>query len=371
MLSIFTYQLHKTEPMSKTHFILSTITILLLAQSFIYSPAENKVVKNSITINSKAPSLTAGDGKVYMAFASGDSIFYCISADKGKSFSVPLLAVVLPKLGIGGGRGPQIISAKDQLLIAASDNAGNIFSFIKKKNANGWQKAGRINDVPEIAKEGFVSLASNNNGDIYAVWLDLRNDKKNKIVGAKSGDGGRTWSKNKVIYKSPDSTVCECCKPSVAMKGQMVVVMFRNWLTGNRDLHVIQSTDGGVNFGKAQKLGEGSWKLNGCPMDGGGLVINTDNTIHTIWRRQATIYSCEAGKKEEMIATGKQCVITGNNTNTFIAFMNDGKIYCRRPDGKQVELGSGGNPRLVATDTGSALCAWENNGKVNYALLSK
>jgi len=369
--NIFTHIIIKLHPMPKISFILPAITILFLAQSFIHSPGENKVEKNVVAINGKAPSLTARDGKIYMAFASSDSIFYCLSADKGKSFSVPLLAVVLPKLGIGGGRGPQIISIKDQLLIAASDNAGNIFTFTKKKNAGSWQKGGKINDVPEIAKEGFVSLAANNNGEVYAIWLDLRGDKKNKIVGAKSGDGGRTWSKNKIIYKSPDSTVCECCKPSVAMKGQMVVVMFRNWLNGNRDLHVIQSNDGGINFGKAQKSGEGSWKLNGCPMDGGGLVINSDNTIHTVWRRQGTIYSCEAGKKEEMVATGKQCVITGTDANTFIAFMNDGKVYGRRPDGKQVELGSGGNPRLIATDTGSALCAWENDGKVNYASLSK
>jgi hypothetical protein len=46
-----------------------------------------------------------------------------------------------------------------------------------------------------------------------------------------------------MIYTSPDSTVCECCKPNVAMKGNNVYVMFRNWLHGNRDLYLIQSSD--------------------------------------------------------------------------------------------------------------------------------
>ncbi len=101
----------------------------------------------------------------------------------------------------------------------------------------------------------------------FAVWLDLR-DKHNKIFGAKSTDGGKTWGKNIMIYASPDTTVCECCKPSVVMKGNNIYVMFRNWLNGNRDLHIIQSTDIGLNFGQAQKLGAGSWTLNGCPMDG-------------------------------------------------------------------------------------------------------
>ncbi|MEJ7682118.1 MAG: sialidase family protein [Segetibacter sp.] len=101
-------------------------------------------------------------------------------------------------------------------------------------------------------------------------WL-LKSPKGQNVYGAKSVDGGKTWSKNILVYESPDSTVCECCKPSVTMKGNNVYVMFRNWLNGSRDLYVIKSSDGGKSFAQAQKLGKGSWKLNGCPMDGGGL----------------------------------------------------------------------------------------------------
>ena len=325
--------------------------------------------KKSVVINGKAPSLAAAEGKVYMAFASGDSIFYCVSADKGKKFSVPSLAVVLPKLGVGGGRGPQIISVKDQLLIAASDNAGNIFSFTKKKNTTGWQKGGKINDVPEIAKEGFVSLASNNNGDVYAVWLDLRNDKKNKIVGAKSQDGGRTWSKNKIIYKSPDSNVCECCKPSVAMKGQLVVVMFRNWLNGNRDLHVIQSNDGGVNFGKAQKLGEGNWKLNGCPMDGGGLAINKNGEIQTVWRRQSKIYSATIGSPEKEIGEGRSCTLETLNSKNIYAWTENGEVVIIKPGGQKKILGKGSQPVLKALNNDHVICVWENEEQIHASIL--
>lgn len=48
-----------------------------------------------------------------------------------------------------------------------------------------------------------------------------------------------------------------------------------------------------------------------------------------------TVY-CEAGKKEVMIAMGKQCVMTGNRGNRFIAFINEGKVYCIMPDGTRV-----------------------------------
>ena len=87
----------------------------------------------------------------------------------------------------------------------------------------------------------------------FVVWLDLRGNKRNKIYGANSNDGGRSWSQNILIYTSPDTTVCECCKPSVAMQGNNVYVMFRNWLNGNRDLYVIQSSNGGTSFAQARR----------------------------------------------------------------------------------------------------------------------
>lgn len=43
----------------------------------------------------------------------------------------------------------------------------------------------------------------------FAVWLDIRNDngKGQRIFGAQSSDGGVTWSKNILVYASPDNTV--------------------------------------------------------------------------------------------------------------------------------------------------------------------
>ncbi len=357
--------------MKRSTAVFFILFIVILIKARVYAVENMQFAQPTFSTNAASPSLAVANNLLHVTFVSSDSIFYAVSANKGKSFSSPVLVAVLPKLGMAGGRGPQIVSAKENLLIAAADHTGNIYTYIQNKTAKTWRKAGKINDVPDVAKEAFVSLASNTAGEIYAIWLDLRDDHRNKIVGAKSFDGGKTWSKNSIIYKSPDSTVCECCKPSVAMKGSLVAVMFRNWLHGNRDLHIIQSKDGGRNFGPAQKLGEGSWKLNGCPMDGGGLVIQRNNTIQTVWRRQGNIYLCEAGNKEIVISNGRQCVITGTEANTFIAYVNEGKIYCRLPRGNQLSLGNGAIPRLASVDSLSAICMWENNGKIYHTVLAK
>ena len=147
--------------------------------------------------------------------------------------------------------------------------------------------------------------------------------------------------------------------------------MFRNWLKGNRDLFITTSVDGGLTFGKAKQLGDGNWKLNACPMDGGGLVIKNVNTISTVWRREGDIYACEAGKKEHKIATGKQVTVAGTNNNNFISFVNEGKIYCIKPGGTMVELGSGSYPRLVMANEETAVCAWQHDQQISYTTVNR
>src|SRR5678816_3462823 len=136
-----------------------------------------------------------------------------------------------------------------------------------------------------------------------------------------------------MIYASPDTTVCECCKPSVAMKGNEVYVMFRNWLNGNRDLYLVHSSDGGNTFGQAQKLGNESWALNGCPMDGGGLVINKNGNPETVWRRHNKIYASEPGKPEKEIGEGRNCTIESVNGKNVYAWTETGEVIILKPQG--------------------------------------
>jgi hypothetical protein len=322
-------------------------------------------------IKGSAPSLTVKGSNVFMAYASGDSILFSYSSDKGKSFSSPALVAVLKDLMVGGGRGPQIVVSGEQLLIAVADKSGDIYSWIKPETGNSWVKTGRINDLAGFAKEGFVSLCANNSGNLFAIWLDLRNGGKNNIYGAASNDGGKTWLKNQLVYKSPDGAVCECCKPSIAMKGQQVVVMFRNNFNGNRDLYVMQSNDGGLTFGAAQKLGDGSWKLNACPMDGGGVVINDDNSVQTVWRREGNVYTSKPGEKEILIGKGMQCAISGINETYYIAFVSEGKLYYRKSDETIIQIGLRGSyPKIIAIDKSNILCAWDNQNRIYMALIN-
>lgn len=332
---------------------------------------EEATVPAKDSIAGEAPALCADEGIVHMSFASADSIYYSFSRDKGKSFAPPVLVAVLEGLVIAGNRGPQIVSARGQLLIAAPDKSGNFVTYLHNKPDNTWVKGPRINDVTNSAREGFISLDADNGGNIFAVWLDLRKGNRNNIFGAGSRDGGRTWSKNRLIYQSPDGSVCECCKPSIVMKDQRIAIMFRNNLKGNRDLYLIQSEDGGSIFDTAIKLGEESWKINACPMDGGGVVIGENGMIQTVWRREGMIYTDQPGKKEDPVGKGMRCMIDGMNNGYCMAYINGGRIFCRKPDGELTDLGPGnGYPKIIAVDAKNILCVWENDKKIYQLVLN-
>ena len=305
---------------------------------------------------------------LHLVYGNGDSILYETSINGGRSFSAPLLVATQTQLYAFATRGPQIACTNNGVTIIAASQSGNIYSYLKNK-AGQWKKTARVNDVGEIAKEGLMALGGDG-ATLFAVWLDLRGNSRNKIFGASSVDGGRTWSKNKLVYASPDSTVCECCKPSVAVKGNTIYVMFRNWLHGNRDLYLIKSVDRGKSFGVAQKQGQGNWPINGCPMDGGAIAVDTKNNAQTIWRRQDTIFANAPEQKETALGKGKNCSIeTINNTNVY-AWNEQGEIVCLLPNGKKYQLGKGVLAIIKAVGTNKVVCVWENEKKIQRAIVS-
>jgi hypothetical protein len=349
----------------KSILLLSGIATLILFQNCKDQAKENN--GSSVIAKGQMPNITKDHlGNLHLVYGKGDSILYSFSADGGNSFSSPALISVLPKLAASHMRGPQIAVTDSAVIVTACNEDGDIFSFSKNKSDE-WTTTSKVNDADTVAKEGLMALAADGQNS-FAVWIDLR-DKQDKIFGARSTDGGNTWSKNIMIYASPDSTVCECCKPSVEMKGDNVYVMFRNWLNGNRDLYLIQSSDGGNIFGEAKKLGNGNWKLDGCPMDGGELAISNNNNIQTVWRRQSNIFSCEPGKQEQELGKGKSCTMESLDGKNVYAWTENGEVVVLKPQGVKFNLGKGQQPLLKSVNNKHVICIWENEKQIHKAVV--
>lgn len=307
---------------------------------------------------------------IHLTYGTGDSILYLYSADGGVHFSRPVLVGRLPNLHLIAKRGPQIAVAGNRLVIIALNKQGDIFSYTKKSSQTTWQAGPKLNDQPEVAKEGLLGVSGDASGRLFAVWLDLRNDHRNKIYGAFSEDGGLHWSANRLIYRSPEGTVCECCKPSVAIKGKHVYVMFRNWLKGNRDLYVAASTNGGRRFAAPQKLGRGSWALKGCPMDGGAIALNRNNQLQTVWMREGNVYTSTLEGEEQFVGQGRNCQLDLTGDAAFIVWTDKGQLNVHTPQGNTLLLGEGSTPMIRALNSRQAICVWEKDKQLYRAMIT-
>lgn len=319
------------------------------------------------------PSVTVSSiGLIETAFGSENKILYSFSKDKGTTFSIPEEIASLNDLMLGRGMGPQIAAAKEFTAIAAINGAGDIFFWKKTRDNGRWSEEIQVNKVAGVAGEGLMALVADTIGkQIIIVWLDTREKDKAKVYGAFSTDAGIKWTE-KLIYELPDGSVCPCCKPNVLINGKNVYVMFRNNIKGSRDLHLVQSVDGGKTFSNAQKIGTGTWEIDGCPMDGGGMALSPSNKVVTAWKRKNEIYLSELNSTEQKTGEGWFPSISFIRNTPTVVWSSNGKILLKDQNSKkEIILGKGGFPKVVRASLNELFVIWESgNGVVGKTFTS-
>jgi hypothetical protein len=233
-----------------------------------------------------------------------------------------------------------------------------------------WSKPSIVNDVPGAPREGLHAMASDGHGQVAAVWLDLRSPGT-KLFGAFSKDDGITWSKNILLYEAPEGTICQCCAPSLAAIGPgNFAVMFRNVLGGSRDLYTLRLKDGQV-VSKPVKVGSGTWTINACPMDGGGVVYSRGQLI-SAWRRGDEVFLSTPERPETRIGNGVDIALAASAGRNYVAWQKAGKILLWDAGRTEVLAEQGGGfPALVGLPEGGILAAWEADGVISTRAVLK
>jgi hypothetical protein len=192
----------------------------------------------------------------------------------------------------------------------------------------------RILDKPlsDTSYNGFSRLALAPNGDLYAVWLDGRDQADPEgtfsIYFAKSTDLGSTWSKNIRIAGG----VCPCCRPSIAFGDHdEVYIAWRKVFPGDvRDVVVAVSRNGGGSWTEPVRAGVDDWVLHACPDVGPTLAVKGDR-LYVAW------YSAGGGEASVRMSysddgaktfSAKQIISAGINDATHPEFAvgSDGNI---------------------------------------------
>jgi hypothetical protein len=329
------------------------------------------------------PQMVTRGPNVMMTFGAGKQIYFSVSRDGGETFSDPVRVAEGAVLPLTRHRGPRIALAGGAIVITAVTGKtlsegphahglptdGDLIAWRSVDGGKSWSKGVIVNDVPGAPTEGLHALASDPKGNLFAAWLDKRSGKGTKLYGAHSTDGVH-WSKNVLIYDSPEGTICECCHPSAAIDADgQILVMWRNWLGGARDMYLAKSRDG-VTFSNSAKVGDGSWQLNACPMDGGGLAASGKQVV-TAWRRGEQVYIDEPGQPEKLMGAGKDVAIAVSHDKVYAIWMSAGAIVAWAA-GKSTEVAkSGAFPSLTSLADGGVLAAWEENGAIVTRRLAK
>ncbi len=312
-----------------------------------------------------------GQGRIFVAFGVGREIRCAVSTDGGQSFHTPVSVGQLPTLALGMRRGPRIAATDRALIVTAIGGAqgmgkdGDVMAWRSTDLGQTWSGPERVNDVIASAREGLHALASRPDGTVFCAWLDLRNGAM-EVFGARSTDSGETWEPDVPVYRSPDGAICPCCHPSVSFAPDgTLYVMWRNQLKGARDMYLARSRNGGQSFEPAEKLGQKSWIIDLCPMDGGAIAAGPRGAVSTSWMRAGQVFTAAPGRPERSLGPGAQ-IWTAPSPNGPIS------VWLERRPGRLLALASGGhdpttlaesaNDPVVASgprDDAPVVAAWE------------
>jgi BNR/Asp-box repeat len=316
-------------------------------------------------VPNRQPQFAAANGMVAMVFGSGGSVWFARSTDAGRTFSKPLEVGEFPKLALGRHRGPRVAIAGKTILVSAIESQGDLYCWRSTDGGRTWSKPARVNDKAGATREGLDALAADAEGHAAVAWLDDRIPGGKRLWGAFSNDAGATWSKNVLLYESPSGTICQCCHPSLlALGGGEFAAMWRNVIAGSRDFYVMRIR-GGRPAGPAVKQGQGTWKLDACPMDGGGIAASGGEIV-TAWRREHDVYLSRPGQPEVRLGPGQDVAVAANRRGPYAVWSSAGAIEGMPPGASApVHLADhGAFPSIVALPDGAMLAAWEENGAI-------
>ncbi len=329
-----------------------------------------QVAPSSIVAQANQPQLAAArDGTIWLTFGANDTIYVSSSKDNGGSFS-PAVAVNLPagKLSLGMRRGPRIAANKNRVVVSAifgQQGGGKDGDLLAWRSGDGdkWEGPEKVSDIPGAAREGLHAMGTGMDEGFVAVWLDL-SGKGTMVMGCFSSNGGRDWSANKIVYISPEKTVCECCHPSLGFGpfGE-VAAMFRNSLRGARDMYVATSPDGGRSWAESTKIGAQTWEIAACPMDGGAVGFDRGGGLVSVWRSQDKLY-LGRGIASTEIASGKNPWLAMGGTTPYLVWQSGSGVYFQVGTNvaTRVQLAENGTDPVVVVSKDGPIAAWRQTG---------
>lgn len=145
-----------------------------------------------------------------------------------------------------------------------------------------WKDMNKIHDDNTFSEHGFVSSIPYKDGFMVS-WLDGRNTYGVGDHGHAKGamtirSAVLDFNGNIVSQNVIDEMVCECCQTSMAISGDIPIVVFRDRSEGEiRDIYYSRYIDS--NWTEPHPIHNDGWEINGCPVNGPNVDSYGDNVV--------------------------------------------------------------------------------------------
>ena len=181
--------------------------------------------------------------------------------------------------------------------ISLNEVSGSIFSFHLQKSSEEtfsydvnyhinsketWNDMNKIHDDNTFSEHGFVSSIPYKDGFMVS-WLDGRNTygvgDHGHAKGAMTIRSAILDSNGNIVNQNViDEMVCECCQTSMAISGDIPIVVYRDRSEGEiRDIYYSRYIDS--NWTEPHPIHNDGWEINGCPVNGPNVDSYGDNVV--------------------------------------------------------------------------------------------
>lgn len=328
-------------------------------------------------------------GTLWITWVNNDHIYIQSSADKGLTFSTPVVVnAAAEKVEAKGEYRPKIkLDSNDNIYLTwtlklEGRHSGHIRFSRSTDGGQHFSDPVTVNDNLDIISHRFDSMAIGQNGEIFIAWLDARDVEAAKKAGQPfegssvyyswSDDGGQHFYPNKQIA----AHTCQCCRLDTAIdKDNLPVVVWRHVFEGGiRDHAIVKFADWNTP-GEVHRLGQDNWKIDACPHHGPALSISDEDIYHAVWFSNSTMhqglfyaYSTDSGQHfstpvnfgnagashPHVLASGQQVMVVwqefdgADNVIQLMKSADDGKSWSKPEEVIAKTAESGDQPFLVS-----------------------
>jgi Neuraminidase (sialidase) len=197
-----------------------------------------------------------------------DEIFHKRSTDNGVSWSKQKRLTN----NAGYSTDPSIAVSGSNVHVVWSDlTPGNWEIFYMRSTDNGatWRKTKRLTKNSGVSTRPTIAVSGRN---VHVVWEDS-NPGNPELLYKRSTDNGATWSKQKRLTRTAGYSY----RPDISVSGRDIHVVWKDNTSGNYEIYYKRSTDNGNTWSKQKRLTKNAGESTDPAIAASG------KDIHVVW----------------------------------------------------------------------------------------